>query len=95
MTDTIGNLLGGGSGNEPLTEVVTAPPPGEINFGAGARPGPVTIIIPTATNFVLMAVENIVANLRVQQSANLSLPSLYKRAYLVAYQTDEVAVVKP
>lgn len=57
--------------------------------------GPVVIIIPTATNFALMAVENIVANLRVQQSANLSLPSLYKRAYLVAYETDEVAVVKP
>lgn len=57
--------------------------------------GPVMIIIPTATNFALMAVENIVTNLRAQQAANLSLPSLYKRAYLVAYETDEVAVVKP
>lgn len=68
----------------------TAPP-----LAISPTRGPVVIIIPTATNFLLMVVENIVANLRAQQSANLNLPSLYKRAYLVAYETDEVAVVKP
>ena len=54
----------------------------------------VQIVIPTATNVCLMASENISANLRVRQAANLTLPSLYKRAYFIAYETDELAVVK-
>lgn len=73
------------------TSISTQAPP----LALALTRGPVVIIIPTATNFALMAVENIIANLRAQQSANLVLPSLYKRAYLVAYETDEVAVVKP
>jgi hypothetical protein len=54
----------------------------------------VQIVIPTATNTCLMASENISANLRVRQASNLTLPSLYKRAYFIAYETDEIAVVK-
>lgn len=57
--------------------------------------GPIRIVIPTAINTALMVVENIVANLRVQQAASTVLPSMYKRAYLIAYETDEIAVVKP
>lgn len=54
----------------------------------------VTVIIPTAINVVLLAADNITANLRAGQSTSLSLPSLYKRAFLVAYETDEIAIVK-
>jgi hypothetical protein len=52
------------------------------------------IVVPTATNIVLMASENIVQNLMLRQAASLALPSLYKRAYLIAYETDEIAVIK-
>lgn len=69
---------------------------------AGQGPAPdvevfqqrVMIVVPTAVNVCLMAAENIVDNLRVRQSADLTLPSLYKRAFLVAHETDEIAVVK-
>lgn len=56
---------------------------------------PIMIVIPTATHACLMAAENITANLRARQPSSLVLPSLYKRAYLIANQTDEIAVVKP
>jgi hypothetical protein len=56
---------------------------------------PIRIVIPTAINTALMAMENIIDNMRVQQSSSLDLPSMYKRAYLIAYETDEIAVVKP
>jgi hypothetical protein len=56
---------------------------------------PIRIIIPTAANSALMVVENIFDNLRVQQASNIAVPSMYKRAYLVAYETDETAVVTP
>lgn len=56
---------------------------------------PIRIIIPTAANSALMVVENIYENLRIQQASNIVVPSMYKRAYLVAYETDEIAVVKP
>ncbi len=54
----------------------------------------VQIVIPTAPNVCLMASENISVNLRARQAADLTLPSLYKRAYFIAYETDEIAVVK-
>lgn len=56
--------------------------------------GPITIIVPTAPNICLAVSDNITANLRVKQPSNIGLPSLYKRAYLIAYQTDEMAIVK-
>jgi hypothetical protein len=56
---------------------------------------PIQIVVPTAVNSALMAAENIIDSMRAQQPANLVLPSLYKRAYLIAYETDEIAVVKP
>lgn len=52
------------------------------------------IVVPTAINAVLMAAENITQNLLERQSSDLALPSMYKRAYLIAYETDEVAVLK-
>ncbi len=54
----------------------------------------VEVIIPTAINIVLMVNENLVSNLRKAQAADLVLPSLYKRAYLVVNETDEIAVVR-
>lgn len=55
---------------------------------------PIHIIIPTAANSALMVVENIYENLRNRQPSNIAMPSMYKRAFLVAYETDEIAVVK-
>jgi hypothetical protein len=57
--------------------------------------GSIMIIVPTAPNIALLVSENIFANMRVNQPASIQLPSLYKRAYLIAYETDEIAVVKP
>ncbi len=54
----------------------------------------VIVTIPTAINTCLIAAENISDNLRAQQSSNFELPSLYKRAFLVAYETDEIALVR-
>ncbi len=52
------------------------------------------IVVPTAINTVLMVNENIIDNLRKQQSSNLQQLSLYKQAYLVVNETDEMAVVR-
>jgi hypothetical protein len=57
--------------------------------------GPIRIVIPTAINLVLMMSENITLNMRVREASSLQLPSLYKRAHLVAYETDEIATVNP
>lgn len=54
----------------------------------------VVVLIPTAINTCLIAAENITDNLRAQQASDLELPSLYKRAFLVAYETDEIALVR-
>lgn len=54
----------------------------------------VIVTIPTAINTCLIAAENITDNLRAQQPSDLELPSLYKRAFLVAYETDEIALVR-
>lgn len=54
----------------------------------------VVVVVPTAVNVCLMASENISDNLRAQQLADLALPSMYKRAYLIAYETDEIALVR-
>jgi hypothetical protein len=54
--------------------------------------GPIVIVIPTAVNVCLVASQNVTDNLRQGQASNLTLPSLYKRAYMVANQTDEIAL---
>jgi hypothetical protein len=54
----------------------------------------VFVVIPTAINVCLMASENISDNLRAQQPSDLALLSMYKRAYLIAYETDEIALVR-
>lgn len=84
----------GGSSAPPVT------PPVPISTAEHFNPpvqgvADTVIVIPTAPNIVLMVAENIFKNLRVQQPSNVVLPSLYKRAYLIAYETDEIAVVKP
>lgn len=85
-------LISGGGG--PSEQAAVPPPPDQLPLQSNAPTGTVMIVVPTATNVCLMAAENIVANLRVRQPANLTLPSLYKRAYFIAYETDEIAVVK-
>lgn len=92
-------LVGGGSTTSGGQTTNTIPPEAVTGFNFGqALEGTddrVTVLIPTAPNMVLLAAENITLNLRVRQASSLSLPSMYKRAYLVAYETDEIAIVKP
>lgn len=88
-------LISGGGDTTPTPTAPVAAPPAPSAQGIAQASGPVVIVVPTAVNTLLMVAENIVANLRAGQSSNLTLPSLYKRAYLIAYETDEVAVVKP
>lgn len=52
------------------------------------------VIVPTAVNVVLMVSENISTNLLKKQDAEIALPSLYKRAYLIVNETDEVAIMR-
>ncbi len=73
-----------------VTEPVVDVPPVKFN----ASPDYVVVIAPTAANVVLMAAENIVDNLRVRQPASLTLPSLYKRAFMITREVDEFALVK-
>jgi len=95
LTSLVTKGLVGGGGEAPAEEAVLLPPPPEaLPLEAGTPTGTVMIVVPTATNVVLMMSENIMANLRLRQPASLELPSMYKRAYLVAYETDEIAVVK-
>lgn len=54
----------------------------------------IDVVIPTAANTLLLVSENISANLLKGQPADVQLPSLYKRAYLVVYETDEIAVAR-
>ena len=54
----------------------------------------VDVIVPTAINIVLMVNDNIISNLRKAQASDLVLPSIYKRAYLVVNETDEIAIVR-
>ena len=54
----------------------------------------VILIIPTATNTLLMVNENITDNLRLSQSSDLELPSMYKRAKLIVGETDEVSILR-
>jgi hypothetical protein len=87
-------LVSGGGGEVTPTQAAVPAPPNQLPLESGTPTGTVMIIVPTAPNVCLMASENISANLRVRQAANLTLPSLYKRAYFIAYETDEIAVVK-
>lgn len=75
------------------TTEAPAPIPGVPGVAAASN-AQVVVFVPTAINVCLAVAENIVANLRKRQAGDLALPSLYKRAYLVAYETDEVAVVR-
>jgi hypothetical protein len=54
----------------------------------------INIVVPTAINMVLMVNENLISNLRLSQPSDIVLPSMYKRAYLVVNETDEIATVK-
>jgi len=51
-----------------------------------------TLIMPTAPNVLNLVHENIVSNLRRRQASDLELPSLYRLAYMVHYNTGELVV---
>lgn len=87
-------LISGGSA-APTPAPAPPPLPSEpLQLETASPTGTIIIVIPTAINVVLMASENIVDNLRARQKSDLTLPSLYKRAYLIANVTDEIAVLK-
>jgi hypothetical protein len=88
-------LIGSAAGNPGPPP--SPPPVPTASLGSTGAPLvqiPIVIVIPTATNVALIASQNITDNLRQGRSANLTLPSLYKRAYLVAHQTDEIALAR-
>lgn len=90
---TTKGLVGGGS-SFVVPTADAAPIPDGLTFDTSEPRNEIMVVIPTAINVVLMAAENIVDNLRVRQPASLTLPSLYKRAYLITRETDEIALVK-
>jgi hypothetical protein len=92
---TTKGLVGGGGGSITPEQLLPPEPPLRAPMDTGVPTGAVVIVIPTAPNVVLMAAENITVNLRARQAASLELPSIYKRAYMIAHETDEMAVVKP
>ncbi len=55
---------------------------------------PITIVLPTGVDFILLASENITDNLRKGADSNLELPSLYRLAFQVVNETDEAAVTR-
>lgn len=87
-------LVSGGGAAAAVEESLPPPPPDVLRGDIDVAQASIVIVVPTAVNVCLMAAENIVENLLARQSADLSLPSLYKRAFLVAHETDEIAVVK-
>jgi hypothetical protein len=54
----------------------------------------IDIIIPTAVNTVLMVNDNIITNMRKGLASDIVMPSIYKRAYMIVNETDEVAIVR-
>ena len=54
----------------------------------------VLILVPTAINVALLVSENISDNLRLNKASNLELPSLYRRAFLIVGETDEVGILR-
>lgn len=87
-------LVGGVVGGSGPAPPAPTPVPAAGSLGVPVTQGPVVIVIPTAPNVCLIASQNITDNLRQNQAANLTLPSLYKRAYMVANQTDEIALAR-
>lgn len=53
-----------------------------------------SIVVPTATNIVNLVNENIVNNLRRNQSSDIELESLYRLSYRIHYNTGELLVTK-
>lgn len=82
-----------GGGVAPV-DTSTTLPAAVFSYDANTAQQDVAIVIPTAINITLLAAENITDNLRVGQPASISLPSLYKRAFLIAHEADEIALVK-
>ena len=49
-------------------------------------------IMPTPKNFIRLFNTNLMDNLRRRQDSDAALPSLYRRAYMMAYNTGEILV---
>jgi len=58
-----------------------------------AKPN-IKIVLPTGVDMILLAHENITANLLRDRTSDLQLPSLYRRAYMIVNETSEVAIVE-
>lgn len=86
-------LVSGGGVVTPV-DTATTLPPAVFTYADDTVNQDITIVIPTAINITLMAAENITDNLRAGQAASFNVPSLYKRAFLIAHEADEIALVK-
>lgn len=88
-TKGLTGFISTGTGPTPVPPAVA---PAAGSTGVPITQGPIVIVIPTAPNLCLVVSQNITDNLRQNQASNLTLPSLYKRAYMVANETDEIAL---
>lgn len=52
------------------------------------------LVIPSAPNIINMVNTNIVENLRRRQNSDIELPSLYRLAYAMHYNTGELYMKK-
>jgi len=52
------------------------------------------LIAPTAPNILNLVNENIVDNLRRRQNSDVDLPSLYRLAFTIHYNTGEMLVTR-
>jgi hypothetical protein len=50
----------------------------------------ITVITPTAINVIGVVHQNIVSNLRRKQPSDIELPSMYRRAFMMTYETGEI-----
>lgn len=50
----------------------------------------ITAVIPTAINTLAVVHQNVVTNLKRAEVSDVELPSMYKRAFMITYETGEI-----
>lgn len=55
---------------------------------------PVQIIPPTGVDFILLVNENIITNFLLGLASNITVPTIYRRAYLLVNASDKIAVTR-
>jgi hypothetical protein len=55
-----------------------------------AKEAQIVAVIPTAINTLTVVHQNVVTNLLRKQVSDVELPSMYKRAFMMTYETGEL-----